>query len=205
MRVFPESRVTMYDFKEQESYHGSIADDFMDFNTASFQSSSTSRTMSENYKDLAARSLYRVPPYILVGRVNISMTLNHDEFQVERFLCHGNKSQIYTANVSFGSTVVIKKATSEAYAEKEILNEIQLLIKMKHQNIISIKGARASSLEPFMVLEKLGGGTLSDVIEKHGGLLPRWSALDIALQLITALQYLHEELSPFAMIIHRGR
>ena len=106
--------------------------------------------MTENFKDLATRSLYRVPPYILVGCVNISMTLNQDEFQVERFLCHGNKSNIYTANISFGSTVVIKKATSEAYAEKEILNEIKLLTKMKHQNIISIKGARASSLEPFM-------------------------------------------------------
>eukprot|EP01035_Chromulina_nebulosa_P034085 gene34085-45695_t len=155
MRVSPESRESIYEFKERESYHGSIADDFMDFNTASFQSSSTLRTMTENFKDLAAKSLYRVPPYVLIDRVNISMTLNRDEFQVERFLCNGNKSKIYTANISFGAAVVIKKATSEAYAEKEILNEIQLLTKIKHQNIISIKGARASSSEPFMVLEEL--------------------------------------------------
>ena len=55
------------------------------------------------------------------------------------------------------------------------------------------------------VLEGLGGGTLSDVIDKRGGLLPRGMALDIARQLISALQYLHEDLSPFAMMIHRGR
>lgn len=191
--------------------------------------------MTENFKNLAAKSLYRVPSYVLIDRVNISMTLKRDEFQVEKFLCHGNKSEIYTARISFSAAVVIKKASSEAYAEKEILNEIHLLTRMKHQNIISIKGARASCLEPFMgryiyahmlmaeeyyhfflrktschckiptVLEELGRGTLSDLIEKQGGLLSRWMALDIARQLISALQYLHEDLSPFAMIIHRGR
>ena len=109
--------------------------------------------MTENFKVLAAKSLYRIPPYVLTDRVNISTTLKRDEFQVERFLCHGNKSKIFTASVSFGAAVVIKKATSGAYAEKEILNEIQLLTKMKHQNIISIKGARASSLEPFIGIQ----------------------------------------------------
>ena len=124
--------------------------DFLDLNTASFQSASTLRTMSESFKALAAKSLYHVPSYVLIDRVNISVALEEDQFQVERFLCNGSKSKIYTANIGFGSTVVIKKASGEAFAEKEILNEIQLLTKIKHENIISIKGARAMNSEPFM-------------------------------------------------------
>ena len=172
--------------------------------------------------------------------------MNRNEIQVEQFIFRGKKCEIYTANVNFLQTVVIKKATNEAFAEKDILNEIQMLTKIKHKNIIAIKGARTTNLEPFMgthsfmylyfvikfifkpsiqhmyvhiyhpkmnvndmctliVLETLGGGTLSDVIEgAQGTLLPRGRALDIAHQLISAIHYLHEELSPYAMMIHRG-
>ena len=56
-----------------------------------------------------------------------------------------------------------------------------------------------------IVLEELSGGTLSDVIKKRtGGILLHRQALDIALQLACALHHLQEDLSPFAMIIHRG-
>ena len=57
----------------------------------------------------------------------------------------------------------------------------------------------------LIVLEALGGGTLSDVIDRaQGTLLPHGRALDIAYQLISALHYIHEDLSPYAMMIHRG-
>ena len=55
-----------------------------------------------------------------------------------------------------------------------------------------------------IVLEELGGGTLPELIERKGGILPRGQALDIARQLACALQHIQEDLSPFAMIIHRG-
>lgn len=56
-----------------------------------------------------------------------------------------------------------------------------------------------------IVLEELSGGTLSGVLERRGReVLPRGRALEIARQLISALEYIHEDLSPYAMIIHRG-
>eukprot|EP01036_Dinobryon_divergens_P033698 gene33698-43555_t len=87
-------------------------------------------------------------------------------------------------------------------AVSEIVNEIQLLTKLRHPNIIGIKGARISGV-PFVVLELLGGGTLSELIEFQKRTLPLQTALDIAHQLISALKYLHEDLNPYAMIIHR--
>lgn len=76
--------------------------------------------------------------------------MNRNEIQVEQFIFRGKKCEIYTANVNFLQTVVIKKATNDAFAEKDILNEIQMLTKIKHTNIIAIKGARTTNLEPFM-------------------------------------------------------
>lgn len=123
----------------------------MDFNTASFLSTSTNpRTICDAFRAHAEKSLYRIPPYVLSDRVNISTTINQEEFRVNQILSRGNKSEIYAAKASFCPSVVIKKATSEALAEKEILNEIQLLTKMKHQNIIAIKAARVTNSEPFM-------------------------------------------------------
>ena len=134
-----------------ESSQGSLWGDFKDFNTTSFVSTSTNpRIICKAFKAHAEKSLYRIPPYVLSDRVNISTTMNLDEFRVNQFLSRGNKSEIYSAKISFCPSVVIKKATSEALAEKEILNEIQLLTKMKHQNIITIRGARVANPEPFM-------------------------------------------------------
>ena len=123
----------------------------MDFNTTSFQSTSTNtRTICEAFKTHAERSLYRIPPYILTDRANISTMMRRDEFQANQFLSRGQKSEIFTAKISYCPTVVIKIATKEEFAERDILNEIHLLTKMTHSNIIGIRGARISSSEPFM-------------------------------------------------------
>ena len=135
------------------------------------------------------------------------MNLGSEDFQNLRLLRSGGKSEIYSAKARFCPVVVIKRANkltcNGTFTESEIINEIQCLMKIKHENIITIKGARVS-FEPFVVLEPLAGGTLSEVIERHGNNLPPWKALNIARQLISALKYLHEDLSPYAMIVHRG-
>lgn len=135
------------------SVNGSIGNDcYTDHYSTSFLSTSTtdSRTICETFKAHAEKSLYRIPPYVLNDRINISTSMNRNEIQVEQLLFRSSKCEIFTANVSFLQTVVIKKATKEAFAEKGILNEIQMLTKIKHKNIIAIKGARTTNLEPFM-------------------------------------------------------
>eukprot|EP01036_Dinobryon_divergens_P032716 gene32716-42364_t len=205
MRIAPtvtERRGRTYELNDRENF--SIADDYIDFNTVSFQSTSTLRTISESFKAHAEKSLYQIPSYILTDRMNVSTTLNKDDFNVKKVLSRNNRCEVYSANIPFCPTVVIKKATTEAFEENTILNEIQILTKLKHNNIIAIRGARVTATEPFIVLEELGGGTLSEMIEKRrGGILPCGQALDIARQLACALQHLQEDLSPFAMIIHR--
>ena len=108
------------------------------------------RTVAEAIKEHFEKSSYRVPTYILTNRSNISTMMCQGEFQVNQLLCRGHKSEIFSAKIRYYLPVVIKKATKEAFAEKDIVNEIQLLTKMDHRNIIDIKGARVSGSEPFM-------------------------------------------------------
>lgn len=183
-------------------------EDYFDEYTSSFQSSSSLKTISEQFKVHAEKSLYRIPAYILPCRRKISMSLHHDELQEYRQIFSGNKFEIHAAKARFCPIVAIKKVKrcidNEGAAVSEIINEMQLLTKLQHPNIIAIKGARISGAVPFVVLEQLGGGTLFELLEIHKRALPLRTALDIAHQLVSALHYLHEDLSPYAMIIHRG-
>ena len=143
----------MYKLNENFNYYPenfSIADDYIDFNTVSFQSTSTLRTISESFKAHAEKSLYQIPSYILTDRMNVSTTLNKDDFNVKKVLSRNNRCEVYSANIPFCPTVVIKKATTEAFEENTILNEIQILTKLKHNNIIAIRGARVTATEPFI-------------------------------------------------------
>eukprot|EP01036_Dinobryon_divergens_P032717 gene32717-42367_t len=159
MRIAPAiERGRTYELNDRESF--SITDDYNDFNTVSFQSTSTIRTISESFRAHAEKSLYQIPSYILTDRMNVSTTLSKDDFYV-------------------------KKATTEANAENAILNEIQILTKIKHNNIIPIRGARITATEPFIEVEK------------------SFRAGKLWISPACALQHLQEDLSPFAMIIHR--
>ena len=104
--------------------------------------------------------MYRIPPYILTDRMNVSTTLCRDDFRMNKVLSRSSKTEVYSANLMFCPMVVIKKATTEAFAESQILNEIQLLMKIKHQNIIAIRGARITSSEPFV------GAQITECIRK---------------------------------------
>lgn len=126
-----------------------IFDDYIDF-TVSFQSTSTYQTLSESFKAHTEKSQYRIPSYILTDRVNVSTTMNRNNFNVKKILSRTSKSEVFTANVPFCPVFVIKKATTEENSKSAILKEIQLLTKMKHHNIIAILGSRISSAEPFI-------------------------------------------------------
>ena len=124
----------------------------MEYYTTSIASISTDlRTITEAFKAHEARWVYKVPPYLLDDRVNISTTINLEDFRVNQFISRGLKSEIYSANMYFCPPVVIKKASIESVvAESEILNEIQLLKKIQHRNIIGIMGARIAKVDPFI-------------------------------------------------------
>eukprot|EP01035_Chromulina_nebulosa_P001032 gene1032-1399_t len=187
MRVYPNfgNREITYDEDnefarcEEEEEEGNSIEEY----SSSFQSSSTLRTISDKLQTHKEKSMYRFPTYILPCRSKISMSLDHNELQEDRLIFSGDRFEIHAAKARFCPQVALKKVKSccsdmTGAAVSEIVNEIQLLTKLRHPNIIGIKGARISGV-PFVVLELLGGGTLSELIEFQKRTLPLQTALDI--------------------------
>lgn len=107
-------------------------------------------------------------------------------------------------------------------AEQEMVSEAGILARLKHPNIINIVGS-GSEPRKFIVLELLQGGTLSELLypEAQDGaqsnvvasvessaaapfILPSHTIVFIAREIAKALHYLHNEIDPNMMIIHRG-
>ena len=105
------------------------------------------------------------------------------------------------------------KLSNVRVAELEMDIEMQLLAAIDHPNIIAIKGAGVVPRK-FVVVEHLPTGTLANVLDNPSIIfkdtqivnsrIPVRGAILIARELISALKYLHNDLSPIATVIHRG-
>ena len=137
-----------------------------------------------------------------------------------KFLSSGSNVVVYTGMME-RQFVVVKmlkaKLKNKRVAVEELNLEMQILAKVDHENIIRIIGAGDKKPRKFIMLVYLGGGTLDKLLDimtiqekslQEGSHLPliRWlKALPIAMQLASALKYLHDDFHPKAAIIHRGR
>ena len=104
-----------------------------------------------------------------------------------------------------GRTVAVKRLYKNSYkSTKQFMNEVGILSRLHHPNLVSLYGSTArSSRELLLVFEFVANGTVADHL--HG---PRsienaltWSVrLSIAIETANALAYLHAVEPP---IIHR--
>ena len=111
--------------------------------------------------------------------------------------------EVYEAMGPFGGAPVVVKilrsvlaGSSEAAARMR--REGELLADLEHPNVVKSHGYGVNFAgRPYVVLERLGGSTLRDVIRQRGP-LPVAEALDHAEELLAALQAVHD-----AGIVHR--
>ena len=113
-------------------------------------------------------------------------------------------------------------------ADSEMILEADILSRIDHPNIITIHGT-GEKIRKFIVLEYLEGGTLAKMLNFEdrsanttssiGGrrniasraqknqmsVMPFVKIINIAEAIASALKYLHEEIHPDVMVIHRGK
>jgi len=143
--------------------------------------------------------------------LQISRSLTGNDYHNVQYLSSGSNSLVYTAE-KYKETIVIKMLKQNVHnyevAEQEMNLEMQILMKLEHPNIVSIKGA-GTLPRKFIEVDYLEGGTLDDVIcknrlstdpESEGHIK---SSLTIARELASALKYLHNDVHPQATVIHR--
>jgi len=135
------------------------------------------------------------------------------------YLTDGANSWIHTA-VMNGKPVAVKTLKPEcqdlAHAINEIEDELAIHLKLKHKNIVQLHGAGTTSKgHRFLVLERLDGGTLTQVLGYDTRIRDRrrrfWrkksftmkEVLTFAHSLAEALAYCHGNALETGMILHR--
>ncbi|KAG6643748.1 probable receptor-like protein kinase At1g80640 isoform X2 [Carya illinoinensis] len=127
-----------------------------------------------------------------------------DYFRDGNVLGEGGFGCVYKAQLDDNLNVAVKKLNCETQdAEKEFENEVDLLSKTQHPNIISLLGCCIHCKTRFIVYELMQNGSLE--IQLHGpsrGSALTWhKRMKIALDAARGLEYLHEHCNP--SVIHR--
>ncbi|XP_073124432.1 probable receptor-like protein kinase At1g80640 isoform X2 [Henckelia pumila] len=130
----------------------------------------------------------------------VSGTKNFDEGNVlgkDRFGC------VYKARFSENTHASVKKIYAGGLeAEREFENEVELLSKIQHQNIVSLLGYCIHGKARFLVYEMMENGSLESHLHGNRGSTLNWHLrMKVALDVARGLEYLHEVCNP--SVIHR--
>ena len=93
--------------------------------------------------------------------------------------------------------VVVKKPKSDVMSKESIVEEAQVLMPLKHSNIVRLLGVIRRD-EPSLVIECLPDGDLSGWLKKTE-VLNTMTRLTICQQVVAAVSYLHEQ----RYVLHR--
>ncbi|XP_021770602.1 serine/threonine-protein kinase-like protein CCR1 [Chenopodium quinoa] len=119
-------------------------------------------------------------------------------------LGRGSYGFVYKALLPDGRQVAVKRANAATIIHtniREFENELEILCKLRHCNIVNLLGYCTEMGERLLVYEYMTHGTLHDHL--HNGLSPlSWTfRLRIAMQAAKGLEYLHMEANP--PVVHR--
>lgn len=123
-------------------------------------------------------------------------TNNFDESNV---LGVGGFGCVYRAKLDDNSCIAVKKIDEGGQeAEKEFENEIELLSKIRHQNIITLLGYCIHGETRFLAYELMENGCLETQLHgvSRGSALSWHVRMKIALDVARGLEYLHEVCNP---------
>nr|CAD1838682.1 unnamed protein product [Ananas comosus var. bracteatus] len=114
-----------------------------------------------------------------------------DNFSTE--IGKGGFGTVYKAQFSDGSIAAVKRMNKVSkQGEEEFCREMELLARLHHRHLVSLKGFCVESNERFLVYEYMENGSLKDYLHSPGRSPLRWETrLQIAIDVANALEYLH--------------
>ncbi|XP_020097967.1 putative receptor-like protein kinase At4g00960 [Ananas comosus] len=127
-----------------------------------------------------------------------------DNFSDANLLGRGGFGPVYKGVLENGEAIAVKKLSLESrQGVKEFINEVRLLLKIQHRNLVSLLGCCASSGQKMLVYPYFPNRSLDHFLfDKKKSVLLDWSKrFEIIVGVAKGLLYLHEE-SP-VKIIHR--
>ncbi|KAK4430083.1 LRR receptor-like serine/threonine-protein kinase RPK2 [Sesamum alatum] len=126
-----------------------------------------------------------------------------ENFNRRNCIGNGGFGSTYRAEIAPGNTVAVKRLTAERHqGAPQFHAEVSILGQIKHPNLITLIGYYASQAEMFLIYNFLPGGNLDRFIRDRARRGFNWRILHkIALNIASALSYLHEQCNP--RVLHR--
>ncbi|CAH1440509.1 unnamed protein product [Lactuca virosa] len=131
------------------------------------------------------------------------------DFSPERCIGGGGFGKVYLGELSVrwqNRTAAIKRRAPDSHqGEHEFLNELRMILKFKHENIISFIGYCDESNEMIIVYEYASNGSLDHHLQYENKMCNiTWTQrLKICLGAARGLDYLHSSLGEHTRVIHR--
>ncbi|XP_061354614.1 cysteine-rich receptor-like protein kinase 10 [Gastrolobium bilobum] len=142
--------------------------------------------------------IYENLPYIDLD----SLCVATQNFSDLNKLGQGGFGPVYKGILVNGREVAIKRlSTCSVQGSEEFINEVQLINKLQHKNIVKLLGFCVDGEEKLLVYEFLPNGSLEDVLFEQRARLDWTKRLDIISGIAKGILYLHEDSR--LKIIHR--
>uniref|UniRef100_A0A1J3H663 Putative receptor-like protein kinase n=1 Tax=Noccaea caerulescens TaxID=107243 RepID=A0A1J3H663_NOCCA len=125
-------------------------------------------------------------------------------FKESNVIGQGGFGCVYKACFDNNTKAAVKNIENVSQeAKREFQNEVELLSKIQHSNIISLLGSASEINSSFIVYELMEKGSLDDQLHgpSCGSALTWHMRMKIALDIARGLEYLHEYCHP--PVIHR--
>ncbi|KAH1066568.1 hypothetical protein J1N35_031555 [Gossypium stocksii] len=125
-------------------------------------------------------------------------------FGESNVLGEGGRGRVYKARFDDKFLAAVKKLDNGGVdAEREFENEVDWLVKIRHQNIVSLLGYCIHGETKLLVYEMMQNGSLESQLHgpSQGSALTWHLRMKIAIDVSRALEYLHENCNP--PVVHR--
>lgn len=127
-----------------------------------------------------------------------------NRFSETNRLGHGGFGPVYKGLLPNGQVVAVKKLSlNSRQGDREFTNEVKLLLKIQHRNLVTLLGCCVEGPEKMLVYEYLPNRSLDNILfDKERAVSLDWSKrYGILIGIARGLLYLHEEAPE--RIIHR--
>uniref|UniRef100_A0A0C9S4A1 TSA: Wollemia nobilis Ref_Wollemi_Transcript_25594_2264 transcribed RNA sequence n=1 Tax=Wollemia nobilis TaxID=56998 RepID=A0A0C9S4A1_9CONI len=133
-----------------------------------------------------------------------ALKLATSDFHDDNKVGEGGFGPVYKGTLPDGRQIAVKKLSMKSKQGKnEFLNEVKIVAKIQHRNLVKLLGCCASRMEKLLVYEYMPNNSLEKMLfdPERRHILDWQKRYNIVLGVARGLLYLHEDSQP--RIIHR--